>query len=298
MAATVLPALFAVFLWWFLTGAILYLDGLPRRTFKWTLLASFGVLAAAFWGLYATSGDTSLGGAYASFGCGVLIWGWQQISFYTGAITGPRKVSCAKGCSGWPHFVHALQVCLYHEAMILVSAGLCLLLTWGAPNQIGLWTFLILWLMHESARLNVFLGVRNVTEEFLPAHMEFLKSFLRQRPMNLLFPFSVTAVTLLTMWMAQKAYGAETAIDTAGYVFLTTLLALALIEHWFLVLPLPAEKLWSWGLTSRADGAEEGADDARKPVLRAGSAFLRRDDTMTRQHLQPKNEKRVSVCGA
>ena len=50
-------------------------------------------------------------------------------------------------------------------------------------------------MMHLSARLNVFLGVRNVSEEFVPAHMEVLKSFLTRKPMNLLFPVSVTAAT-------------------------------------------------------------------------------------------------------
>ena len=30
------------------------------------------------------------------------------------------------------------------------------------------------------------------------------------------------------------------------------LLSLAVLEHWFLVLPLPFEALWNWGLRSRA----------------------------------------------
>ena len=39
---------------------------------------------------------------------------------------------------------------------------------------------MVLWWMHQSAKLNVFFGVRNLNEEFLPEHLEFLKSFLHQ----------------------------------------------------------------------------------------------------------------------
>jgi len=34
------PALFSAFVWWFSTGIVLYLDGLPQRTFRWSLLGS------------------------------------------------------------------------------------------------------------------------------------------------------------------------------------------------------------------------------------------------------------------
>ena len=37
-------------------------------------------------------------------------------------------------------------------------------LTWGGANQVGTWTFLVLWVMRLSAKLNVFLGVPNLTE--------------------------------------------------------------------------------------------------------------------------------------
>ena len=41
----------------------------------------------------------------------------------------------------------------------------------------------------------------------------------------------------------------------AAGTFVGTLLTLAILEHWFLVLPLPADALWSWGLRSRATDA-------------------------------------------
>ena len=35
-----LPILFAVFIWWFSTGVVMLLDGLPRTTFRWSHLIS------------------------------------------------------------------------------------------------------------------------------------------------------------------------------------------------------------------------------------------------------------------
>ncbi len=40
-----------------------------------------------------------------------------------------------------------------------------------------------------------------------------------------------------------------TASGAAGLTFVIAMLALAVIEHWFLVLPLPFARLWEWALT-------------------------------------------------
>ena len=38
------------------------------------------------------------------------------------------------------------------------------------------------------------------------------------------------------------------------------LLSLAVLEHWFLVVPLPFETLWNWGLRSRAHAPHEALE--------------------------------------
>ena len=247
------PALFALFVWWFSTGAIIFLDQLPRPTFKYSMAGATLVLLASFWGIAASAQDTSLKGAYCAFSCGLLAWGWQEISFYMGFVTGPRTAPCPEGCSGWKHFIHAIQTSLWHELAIIAAALVVTTLTWNQPNHVGLWTFMVLWWMHQSAKLNVFLGVRNLNEEFLPDHLAFLKSFLTKKPMNLLFPFSVTisSVICVVMWERATAPGA-TPFTQAGGTFVATMMALAILEHWFLVLPLPSATLWHWGLASKA----------------------------------------------
>ena len=242
------PILYALLLWWFSTGTIFYLDSRPQWTFKWSMAGGTLLFAAALVCLWRTAGDRSLTGVYAAFTSAVVAWGWQEMSLYMGYVTGPRKHRCAAGCSGIRHFGHAIAANLWHELAIVASAGAIVWLTWEATNHTGVLAFLMLWAMHLSARLNVFLGVRNVSEEFVPEHMAVLKSFLTRKPMNLLFPFSVTATTIITVLLFLWAGTATDVESRTSYLLLGGLAALGVIEHWMLMLPLPIEKLFSWSL--------------------------------------------------
>jgi putative photosynthetic complex assembly protein 2 len=71
--------------------------------------------------------------------------------------------------------------------------------------------------------------------------------------MNVLFPFSVTASTgaaVLVWW--QLATVTASPFETAGLALVGTMLALGALEHWLLVLPLPTELLWRWGMRSHS----------------------------------------------
>jgi putative photosynthetic complex assembly protein 2 len=251
MHAYVFPALFALFVWWFSTGAIIFLDNLPAKTFEYSVLGASAVLALCLLGLQTVAHETTVTAAYEAFFFGLFAWGWQEITFYMGYVTGPRSEPCPDGCSGWKHFLHAIETSLYHELAIIGSAIAVVALTWHQPNQVGTWTFMVLWWMHQSAKLNVFFGVRNLNEEFLPEHLTFLKSFLKSKPMNLFFPVSITISMVITTMLWEHAAHAHTQFARSGDTFLATMMTLAILEHWFLVVPLPAGKLWKWGLASR-----------------------------------------------
>lgn len=253
-----LPVLFTLFVWWFSTGVILYLDGLPRRTFKWTMLAFTVVLGLALAGLSASSQVASVAGAYCAFTCGVLVWAWQEVAFLLGYVTGPRRVPCPPGATGWPRARYAFQAVMHHELALVVLGLAVVAATWGGVNQTGLWTYLILWAMRQSAKLNIFLGVRNLNEGFLPDHLKYLQSYFLRRRVNALFPFSVGVSTVIAvgLWQAAVASGA-TAFEATSLSLTAGLLALAVVEHWFLVLPLPFEALWNWGLRSRSGVAAQ-----------------------------------------
>ncbi|EWY39529.1 photosynthetic complex assembly protein 2 [Skermanella stibiiresistens SB22] len=254
MSEHAFPVLHTLFLWWFSTGLIVYLDGLPTRTFRWSLMGAGAIAAVALYVLAAGRSDTTVSGAYIAFTAALAVWGWNEISFLMGLVTGPRRLPCPPGAAGWERLRHAVGAVAYHEISIAVSAVLVAALTWGGENQIGLWTFLLLWAMRLSAKINVYLGVANLGQEFLPDHLKYLASYFRKRPMNAFFPLSVTASTLVLVPLIQAA--GDTAADgftAAGFTFLATLMALALLEHWLMVLPLPAVALWSWYLAARDD---------------------------------------------
>jgi putative photosynthetic complex assembly protein 2 len=265
---------YTLFAWWFSTGAILYLDGLPRRTFPQTMAATTVLLVAALWGLLHTRGDTSVTGAYCAFTCALLVWAWQEVAFLLGWVTGPRRTACPLGAQGWRRFGFALQAVLYHELALIVLAVAVWTCVGEGANQVGWWTFLSLWVMRQSAKLNVFLGVRNLGENFLPEQLAYLKSYFQRRPMNVLFPFSVTAGTTAAVavwWTLLETPSPLPAGPATGMALVGSLLALGALEHWLMVLPLPTEVLWRWGLRSHRDQHPAGADapvNVRPKILR------------------------------
>ena len=182
--------------------------------------------------------DASAAGAYAAFTCAILVWGWLEMSFLMGFITGPRKHACLERCSGWRHFLHASEAIILQRDWPRSSARPAFLPP-RAARRTGWrsWTFLVLWVMRLSAKLNLFLGVPNLGEKFLPAHLQYLKSFFRKRPMNFLFPVSVSLSTIGVVLLVQRYLAAADPFKTTAYALLASLLALAVLEHWFMVHP-------------------------------------------------------------
>jgi putative photosynthetic complex assembly protein 2 len=142
----------------------------------------------------------------------------------------------------------------YQECGYIVGAGLVYVLTSGG-HQFGFWTYVLLWTMHTSGKLNMFCGVPNLSEEFFPPHLSYLTSYMRHRPMNLLFPLSVSVAAIAAYAMIRMSIASAPAtIESTAWLLLGTLIGLGVIEHWFLVLPIPAMALWKWSLSSRTVG--------------------------------------------
>ncbi len=252
MTTIALPVLAALFAWWFATGAILYLDNLPRSTYRHSMMSASLVALPALLGLALTSQSATPAGAYLAFICALVVWAWQEMAFLMGFLTGPRKHPCAPDCRGWRHFLHGAHAILHHELALIAGGALVFALTWDGVNQVGAWTYLTLWVMRQSAKLNLFLGVRNLGESLLPEHLHYLKGYFRRRAMNPLLPISVLGsggLAVLLAWMA-LAPGVEP-FQVTAHLLLATLLGLAALEHLFLVLPVPLDALWQWGTKSR-----------------------------------------------
>lgn len=275
MLQYLLPLLYALFIWWFSTGLILYLDSLSGRTFRWSMAGATVFLLLSLVGLVVSGGGETVADAYLAFTCGVVAWGWLEMSYFMGFVTGPRKEPCPPGCTGWQRFILVIHTSLYHELAILLIAAVVITVTWGEPNQVGTWTFMVLWWMRLSAQLNVFLGVPNLNEAWLPEHIQFLTSYVTKKPMNLLFPVSVTVSTVVAVLLVQMALAAGAGtLNATGLILLAALLSLGILEHWFLVLPLPDEALWSWAIPSRGTPVRDKTPFAQESEFSSGKKLF------------------------
>lgn len=251
-------ATYALFLWWLTTGVVLYVCGLPRHTHRASFAVATMLLALSLAAFTAASAATGPLAAVAAFTSAVCIFGWHEMSYYMGFVAGPRRVACEPGAGAWRRFRLGVAVSLWHELAVVATAALLVALAHDAPNQAGTWTFLVLWWMRWSAKLNLFLGVPNLQEGFLPPELRYLATYMRRRPMNPLWPCSVLLGAGLAAWQLAPAFAPGADAGTrAGAALVATIAALAVLEHVFFVLPLNEAALWGWGLRSRKAGARE-----------------------------------------
>jgi putative photosynthetic complex assembly protein 2 len=238
---------FALFVWWFSTGLILMLVRMRRSWHAPALGAMTALAALCAVGLAATRGEATPISAMAGFTYGIIIWGWLEMAFLMGYVTGPRRIPQTPGLtSERRRFLEAFATLAWHEfAILAVGVGL-LAMTSGAINAVGTWTFVLLWVMRISAKLNLFFGAPNVSIELLPPHLDYLGSYFARRKVSAFFPFSVTIASLAFGFSVHAAITAPSDYATVATTLFATLLGLAIVEHWFLVLPLPDAALWRW----------------------------------------------------
>ncbi|MBI1186148.1 MAG: DUF3623 family protein [Alphaproteobacteria bacterium] len=238
----------ALIAWWFSTGAILWLLGRSRAVQR----ASFiGLSVAALSAMIATpllAAQLDLAGAYLGFAAGLVIWGWHEMSFLMGYLTGPRTAPASPGARGWRRFREAAATLMHHEIALAATGVALWLLSVGQPNQMAAATFAVLWAMRLSTKLNIHWGVANLSESFLPDRLAHLKTYFRKRAMNALMPFSLAAGAALAAWFAATAFSASDAPTTAAAALLFAIAALGFAEHVFLILKLNESALWRWAM--------------------------------------------------
>ncbi|MEL7026333.1 MAG: putative photosynthetic complex assembly protein PuhE [Pseudomonadota bacterium] len=248
-----IAALFALFLWWFSTGAILWVvrradNKSPDSHFMNSLL-SMPVLVAGVIALMASLPDTSAAGAWLGFVAAIAIWGWIELAFLSGVISGPNRAPCPEDSSGWERFIRACGTIAHHELLLVCAFSGLIAVSWHEPNQTAYWTFAVLFGARISAKVNLFLGVPKINTEFLPRPLFHLPSHFRIRQLNWAFPVSVTVLSiLLGFWLNQLSTEGNVA-----FALLAAITALALLEHWLMILPVPDAKLWRWMIPAPTD---------------------------------------------
>jgi putative photosynthetic complex assembly protein 2 len=247
-----IAALIALFVWWFSTGAILfavkYADRAGVKARMRTTFLGLPLLIVGAIGITWSFADPTLFGVYVGFLSALAIWGWIELAFLTGAITGPNHKPLRDNVTEGERFLSAWGTVAYHEILLVTALALVLWTGLGQANTFGVWTFVILYFARISAKLNLYLGVPKIQIDFLPNVLSHLPSHFRSKPMNWLFPVSITALSFAAGCWLERLYSAQTEAQIEGFALLTALTVLALFEHWMMVLPIPDERLWRWAL--------------------------------------------------
>jgi putative photosynthetic complex assembly protein 2 len=289
------PIGIALFCWWFGTGLVFLLERAVRGRPRAAPAAIAAILGLSLWGVAQSAALTTTAGAYLGFACSIGLWGALELSFLSGLVTGPRvAVTCPRHCSGWRHFGHAVMALLYHELALVICALAVGAICMNQANPTALWTYLLLWVMRESAKLNLFLGVRNTAVELLPRRLEHLAVYFGKRRANPLLPVSISAALVIDGLLIQQA-GSVAGQDRAADLLLATLLSMAIIEHIVLILPVRADLLWTWATrrkaAQRAPAARGGIDglrdDAEPAAVLTKSLAIRTEDSPRTPPLPP-----------
>ena len=245
-----IAGLIAVFVWWFSTGILLwrvrFADNAGGDAHFRSVMFGLPLLFAGVAGLHLSLTDTSTSGVYYGFLSALAIWGWIELAFLSGVITGPERRTCPPDSPFATRLTRAIGTIAYHEALLISTLLLIAYASGGMPNHFAALTFAVLFFARISAKLNLFLGVPRINVEFLPKPLAHLPSHFRNSRMNGFFPFAVTGLTFAAGCWLERALSAPTDAGQIGYVLLAALTLLALLEHWFMVLPLPDQKLWRW----------------------------------------------------
>ena len=244
------PLLFATVLWFIATGFVLWLDRLPSRTWPASLVGATVASGFAMGGIIAAAPETSPAAAYAAFACALVLWGWHELSFLMGFVTGPNRRECPAGATGWRRFRLAAATLIHHEVSMVATIIVLTAATWGQPNQTATLTFSLLFLMRLSAKFNIFAGVPHLSTEMMPDHMRYLASYFRIRPAGGFFAVSLAGIATLAAMLGNAAMTAEGGLAT-GYALAFALVLLAFIEHGFLVVPWQDTRLFRWAIPAR-----------------------------------------------
>ena len=247
LSTTTGACLFAVFCWWLGTGAILWLVRLPAYTFRWSMFFLSFLLGLSLWTASISMRSHSVLNAYIGFVSVIAMWSWHEMAFLTGWLAGPRRIALDPGLSLNRRFGQSVMALLYHEVALLFNFGVLLALQQGQPNHVALCTYALLWCMRLSAKLNLFFGVPQVGEQYLPVHLRYIGSYFKSGRISPFFFFTIAlSVVVWTLMVWELKTGAVT-IST-GWVLLSSLLGLAIIEHVLMVIALPLQRLWGWAM--------------------------------------------------
>lgn len=258
MSDIFIPIVFVVLLWWFSTGAILWLARGVDSQMHPRLLIVTVACALGFAGVIISSTSSEVWSVYLAFVSALAIWGWVEFTFLAGLITGPKDTPCPPNISEGKRFAMAYKVICHHEyALVIMMIVLAVLDTSGGTGT-AIKTFALLWVMRLGAKLSMFAGAPGISVEMIPARLSYMKSYFKQDKISLTFWVSIISwvIFFVAGVYALATVNYSAAIQTQ-IIILTSLVGLAILEHIFMVLPIKDSKLWHWAMPEKGNGANK-----------------------------------------
>lgn len=250
-ASLALPFMVVVALWFVSTGLVAMINHRLRQSFGRALIIA-GVCAALGLSLLVlTSQSTAVWATYASFVGGLLIWAWHEISFLTGAVAGAHRDPCPPDVKGWQRFSLATMALIHHEVALAMTAALLLSLSAVTANPTGAYTFALLLIFRLSSKLNIYWGVPNMSDELLPTHLSYLKSYFGPKRLAPVLVVSTALIIGFGGYFALVATSTMQANEAVQASLLCCLCLLAALEHLFLAIPFRDSALWGWALDAK-----------------------------------------------
>ena len=248
LALAITAVLISAFTWWFATGAVLWLGRLDT---EWHGVASLSLAVPAGLAVLlvvALRDEVTVIAIVAGFMSAIAIWAWHEATFLFGQVLGPRREPCPADATARQRFGLAFRALRDHEFALAATLLLLVAATWGAGNTVAAQTFAALWFCRLAAKLCIFEGVPAMSHDLMPERLRHLKSYFGNARPGAAFALAIAGMGTSFGILATHALAAEGAVDLVGPTLLATLVALAIAEHAFMVLPVRDERLWRWAL--------------------------------------------------
>ena len=257
VAAPIVTVLVA---WFLATGGVLWLAWRREAEHPPILVGLTALAALGFAAMLAGGGLEPAPGAYLTFAGVLAAWAWAEFAFLSGTVTGTRREPCPEDADRSLRFRLAFRTVNLHEYALLALVVGSALASMAVGRPDALIYMGTLWIMRVSAKLTLFDGAPRFSSDLLPHRLAHMETYFRRDRVGPIFWFSTVASTLFVAGATLAlATGTVAESYTVTLCLTLTLVALAALEHWLMVLPVRDSRLWSWAVPRHAGVAEPAA---------------------------------------
>ncbi|MEO7359293.1 MAG: DUF3623 family protein [Gemmatimonadaceae bacterium] len=218
--------------WWAATGVTLAMQRSEFTSTASVITATVFAMVGCLLIVNSRS-ETTVRSARLAFLGSALVWWWCSTLFYAGVgiqiadniPTGPRTLALA---------FQAIEATVRPDLLGVFALILLAALVWRKPNSTAFWTLLVFFGSLQTAKLNVFMGVRNSGVDWLPEHLVGLSQFFGPPQNSALLPVTIAGLAACFLVTAVMSRAATGAFRKHMLAMLSFLLGLALLEHVFL----------------------------------------------------------------